>query len=238
MTRAMDEQGLLMLWQHCVGADRCRRDELLLGDEQALGARATRALALRAEWFGPRLELLADCPHCSATVEFALDAHRLAAELQRDASSADGGGWHEVERLAGATRLRPPCWRDVAEASARAQAHGEDFALVLLARCSDADVAALAPDARDALAARVAALDPGARVTVALGCPDCGCGWNAPLDAADLLWRELRRRAESLLSDVAALAEAWGWRESDVFALHPVRRAAYLQLAGARSALA
>jgi hypothetical protein len=234
----MDEQGLLALWQLGVGADRCRRDELLYSDEPALGARARHALALRAAWFGPRLELLADCPHCAATVEFTLDADVLADELQRDAAPADGGdGWHAAFDLPGVTRLRAPRWRDLCDASARVRADGDDFALVLLARCSDADVAALAPEVRDALAARVAALDPGARVSVALSCPDCGRGWDAPLDAAELLWRELRRRAEALLADVAALADAWGWRDADVLALHPVRRAAYLQLAGARGAL-
>lgn len=235
----MEEHDLLALWQLGVGVDRRRRDELLLGDEQALGARATHALGLRAAWFGPGLDLLADCPQCAATVEFTLDANHLANELHRDASPADAeDGWHAAFDLSGVTRLRAPRWRDLAEASAQAQASGDDFALVLLARCSDTDVAALAPDLRDALAARVAALDPGALVTLALVCPDCGHRWDAPLDAADLLWRELRRRAEALLSDVAALADAWGWREADVLALHPVRRAAYLQLAGARDLVA
>ena len=74
-------------------------------------------------------------------------------------------------------------------------------------------------------------LAPGASLRFALQCPDCGKGWNAPLDPVDLLWRELRHRAEQLLGEVTLLARSWGWSERDILRLSPVRRAAYLQLA-------
>jgi hypothetical protein len=76
------------------------------------------------------------------------------------------------------------------------------------------------------------ALEPGAAVTFDLTCPECGAQWSAPMDCGDVLWSELQVRAERLLLDVDALARAYGWSESQVLALSPTRRAAYLQLIG------
>ncbi|MGH8445497.1 MAG: hypothetical protein ACREVL_09520, partial [Solimonas sp.] len=56
--------------------------------------------------------------------------------------------------------------------------------------------------------------------------------WPALIDIAEALWQELRSRAEKILLEVDALASAYGWSEEQVLALSPVRRAAYLQLAG------
>ena len=56
---------------------------------------------------------------------------------------------------------------------------------------------------------------------------------NAPLDPVELLWRELRLRAEGLLADVAMLARGFGWSEREILELGAIRRAAYLQLLAA-----
>ncbi len=92
-------------------------------------------------------------------------------------------------------------------------------------RCDERDVAELS--------AQLDALDPGAVLGFALNCPACGHGWSAAIDVGCALWSELQRAAERALIEIDALARAYGWTERDVLSLSPVRRAAYLQLAGA-----
>ena len=82
----------------------------------------------------------------------------------------------------------------------------------------------------DALSRHMEALDPGAGVSFALVCPQCGTCWDAQLDVGELVWQKLRAAAERLLLDVDALARAYGWTEPEVLRLSPVRRAAYLQM--------
>jgi hypothetical protein len=55
---------------------------------------------------------------------------------------------------------------------------------------------------------------------------------SAVVDPAMLLWSAVETHAVALLQDVADLAAAFGWNESDVLALSPRLRAAYLELAG------
>jgi hypothetical protein len=47
------------------------------------------------------------------------------------------------------------------------------------------------------------------------------------------LWVELQRAAERTFVEIDALARAYGWAEKDVLGMSAMRRAAYLQLAGA-----
>jgi hypothetical protein len=90
------------------------------------------------------------------------------------------------------------------------------------------------PDAVvDRLSRRIEQLDPGARVSFTVACPDCAKSWDAALDVGDMLWMRLQAAAERLLLDVDALARAYGWSEAQVLALPPLRRAAYLQMVGA-----
>jgi hypothetical protein len=44
------------------------------------------------------------------------------------------------------------------------------------------------------------------------------------------LWQKVQLAAERLLLDIDTLARAYGWTESDVLRLSPVRRAAYVQM--------
>ncbi len=91
----------------------------------------------------------------------------------------------------------------------------------------------LDPALEDAVAARLAEADPGARIDLAVDCPGCGAAWSAPFDIVSFLWAEVDACARRLVGDVHALASAYGWTEDDVLALSPARREAYLELVGA-----
>ena len=71
---------------------------------------------------------------------------------------------------------------------------------------------------------------PGAWTELALACPECGHRWTETFDIVSFLWAELDSCAHRLVGDVHSLASAYGWRESDVLALSPSRRQAYLEL--------
>ena len=75
-------------------------------------------------------------------------------------------------------------------------------------------------------------VDPAAAAVINLDCPGCGRRWSAPFELAEFVWTEVDRCARRLLADVHTLASAYGWREADVLAVSPARRAFYLQWCG------
>lgn len=236
-----DDAALLALWEAALGRDAWQREELLVraatggAAPRTPGARNEALLRWRQQLLGRTLPLRATCPRCAGELDLALDTEALCA--------AQAGAEPETALLQlgeRRLRLRAPTIEDLRELSAR-HADADTLATALLERCACADPAPqpgspplpLEAHERAAVAARLEALDPCASFDIALACPDCGHAWHSPLDVAGTVWTELRRRAELLLLDVAALAREFAWSERDVLAMTPTRRAAYLQLAGA-----
>lgn len=218
----------LALWEDALGRDGTRREEALLGVvPSSLSERNLLALRRYAELFGPSVELVGKCTYCGAPVEFSIDAGSCAGSIAQDPGEKAMPEWHELHAGDATLRFRLPMPADLHEL--RAMDDADAFAEALLARCVEGG---LPDDARlrDALSRRIESLMPGASLSFSLRCPDCGGGWEAPLDPVELLWRELRLRAERLLVDIATLARNYGWSEREILGLGPVRRAAYLQL--------
>jgi hypothetical protein len=211
-------------------ADGDQRDALA---RLPLGVRDARLLAVRRALLGDRIDAEADCPACGERLELALGCGALIA-----ASSPPPDAW-EIECGEWRVTVRPLDSVDAAAAAASADATAA--AEVLLRRCvvdarrGDAacDALALPPDVRDAVAQSLADRDPGAECLLDLDCPACGHAWQSVLDVADFVWRELAARGDRLLGEVHVLARAYGWREADILALPPARRAAYLALVSA-----
>ena len=90
----------------------------------------------------------------------------------------------------------------------------------------------ISPALLEELETRMEQLDPAANIRLAMRCSDCGHTWDALLDVAACFWSELSARARHLLEAVHRLAGAYGWREADILALSPARRAAYLSMIG------
>lgn len=223
-----DEALTLALWEGAAGRRGAQRDAALLDAiPRSLPERNLLALRRYAGLFGPALELVGRCVHCGAAVEFTIDVEHCAGAVERDLPAPDAVHWHALDAGAGVLRFRLPGPADLDALDALDDP--ADFAEALLARCMEG---APPPDAvaRDAISRRMEALMPGATVSFSLHCPECGGDWNAPLDPLDLLWRELRLRAEGLLADIAVLARGFGWSEREILELGAVRRAAYLQL--------
>lgn len=193
-----------------------------------LGEREGDLLALRRALFGERMQVRLDCRACGADMEFELDAGEFTRSLDRPARQnvrLTEDGWDITFRL--------PAAADVTAA-----ARATDPRTALLARCLVSAVHDGAPRTADSLpppvqrriAEAVEAADPGADITLNVGCPECGTTTRAELDIASYLWTELDAWARDTLLDVHLLATAYGWSEPEILALSPLRRRYYLEL--------
>lgn len=210
----MREQALLDAWDAALAAPPGWRPAALVGALEALpwpklaewtaGRVNGRLLDLHAALFGPALEGVTRCPACATAVELALPVAALQAVPALPAP-AD----HPVPTLG---RLWQALGSD-SDAAARE---------TLLGATADAD-----------LEATWAAADPLAVTELALTCPACSHHWLEEADLGPFVWRKVDAWAEGLLDEVALLARAYGWRESDVLALPPARRRRYLERAWA-----
>jgi hypothetical protein len=217
------DRGLAMLSAALPDRPRDAFDAMLIGEQQRLLFR------LRAMTFGSAVDGVVDCPHCEERLEF---------ELEPAALLPDPGVATETEvRMDGLElRIRPLRVGDI-----RDVARLDDPELVrrilgeravLSARGTDGEVEAA--DLPDAVIARVsdelARIDAAAEMLIELRCPGCGAVLSPVLDAAELLWSEIRGLAQRLLMEVHTLASAYGWTEREILGLTPARRQAYISL--------
>jgi hypothetical protein len=229
---------LLALWERGLGQDGWLQADALLREEdesaaaRTLGARTRALVRLHSTLFGPRVELVSQCPSCDSLAQFSVDCDALLEGLP----VPTGGPVHRLELPGCAIEFRLPTSADIAAASN--QPTDDAFARRLIARCvlgcnRDGDPVqpnALPDEILDAVSQQMEALDPGATVSFAVDCPDCATRWTAPLDVGQLVWQHVQTAAERLFLDVDALARAYGWTEREILSLPPARRAAYLQI--------
>jgi hypothetical protein len=257
---ALSTAALLRAWEGGLGRSPVERALVLLGtagpdppaDDPAtlpIGERDARLLVLRERAFGPQLTGLTDCPGCGERLEFDFAAADVqAVRGRRPAAGRDGrpdvGGDAVEEGVEGLrvavgdfqVRFRLPNSVDLAAIPPDADV--ERARDLLLTRCvlevrregREGLVEHLPADVQDAVVARMAEADPQGDVQIALTCPACGNTWEAAFDILTTVWAEVDAWARRLLRDVHALASAYGWRETDVLALSPVRRQAYLEM--------
>lgn len=223
------ERQVLALWEATVGRDRWQRDDALLGiaapAPRGLGARNLGLLALRNTIFNRQWSLRSACPACAAECEFTIDCVALAEQLGAQPNGERGA----IEWQGRSLSARAPTIDDLMAIAG--EADGADAARMLLARCLEgADGLALDESAIDRLERHLESLDPAATISFQLRCVGCDHEWSSLLDVGEALSAELQRSAERTLTEVDALARAYGWTEAEVLQLSPVRRAAYLQL--------
>ncbi|MBT2424115.1 hypothetical protein J7F04_41550 [Streptomyces sp. ISL-24] len=196
-----------------------------------VGEREADLFALRRALFGERMQVRLECTACGADMEFDLDAGEFARSLGK--TGTPGEPVVRVEQDGWDVRFRLP---GVADLTAAARA--ADPRAALLARClvsAERDGAAVAAGdlpvpVQRRIAEAVEAADPGADVTLNVGCPECGAATRAELDIASYLWTELDAWARDLLLDIHLLATSYGWSEPEILALSPLRRRYYLEL--------
>jgi hypothetical protein len=199
-----------------------------------VGQRDARLLEMREALFGTQLTCLTSCPRCGEKLELALQTGQLRStppDGQASASHTLSAGQVEVKfRLPNSADLLQIA--DLADASqARA---------TLLERCvqqvtrsgAPLSVSELPEDVLSGITERMAQIDPQADIQIALTCPACAWQWSSLFDIVSYLWSEINTWAIRMLREVHQLASVYGWRESDILALSPLRRQLYLELIG------
>lgn len=233
----VDVGTILALWDAAQGPPHRRAARLLVamgeGDPACLtlGEAARRLLSLHADLLGESRACLSTCPACGALNEGTIAPRELAL-VPADATPvvAAAEGWRAAARPltladfeAAATSV------DVAAAAALLC----ERALVAIDRPEGVPAGQPLPESLvEAIGAALDRADPLTEPSIAFVCAACGEGWDVALDPALLLAEELRASARRAASEVALLARAFGWSESQILALSPARRRLYLELAG------
>lgn len=227
---------LLDMWEQVESCPPAQRGLALLETadphEMTIGQAEERLLALHETMFGPRINGFARCPSCGEALELTINIAELRATV------AEALPEHSLRHKQYEVHYRPLTMDDLAAASgcnnvAAAREVLFQRAIVSAMRGGQSIQPAKLPKGVAArLAQCLAESDPWAESLLNLHCPECGHEWTVLLDIAAFLWTALRGRAQQLLYDVHVLAAAYGWRESDILAMSPRRREAYLTLVG------
>jgi hypothetical protein len=243
--RSADEQALILLGAALPNATPGSLARLPIGQRDAA------LLAMRERVFGARMVGRAACPACgeSLGMDFTVNdiraqSHGAGATPNADhieGTLADGPLFDDAAAIAFShagyqVRFRLPNTIDI-----RAVSHAGDLGdaraalierCVLEARRDGGRVAAaeLPEPIREAIAQRMADVDPQADLRLSLSCPACGHAWQTHFDIGAYFWEELHAWALRLLREVHILAHAYGWREADILALSPARRQVYLDM--------
>lgn len=233
----VDDRWVLGAWERGQFADPVNRAVILLAaaagcsDEDAerveLGARDA---FLGAELFrlaGAVVWSWVPCSGCGETLDVPVD---LGA-LPRGAGADTGRPGVTVETPDGRLAVRLPDSRDL-----RAVADDSDGVVagrrMLLRRLllDPPTNQEITEETAEIIEAALEEASPGAAVSVTVACPGCDADTDAVLDVPLLLWCHVEAAATALMSEIHALASAYGWTETDVLGLPPSRRRGYLAL--------
>lgn len=239
---------LLRAWEYGSTASNAVRAMELLGVSydgldarrllaMPLGQRDTLLLQLHRHLFGGRLDSVAQCPACGATVEASFDADALQLEHGSDDGSQDGTRVLEWHAMSGDLRVRFRAINSEDLLAIESCSDGTSARQRLWERCvievSRGDAtesnASLSSAVQKELVQAMAAADPQADLQFDLTCPDCAHRWQPAFDIAQFLWQELHGWAIRTLRDVDAIARVYHWSEADILAMSPRRRHAYLE---------
>lgn len=237
--RPLSAAQLLEAWERGLSETRWRRALPMLAASSdtstegvatlSIGERDRRLLKLREWVFGPQLGSIADCANCGERLEWTLETQSLLA-----AAGAGFEGTFESDEYRVSFRLPNTLDLEAVAQSADTQVARN----VLLERCVtsvlkdgvEVGPARLPETVTEALAQRMAEVDPQADMQMNLACPACGHSWQALFDIESYFWTELHSWAQRILSEVHMLACAYGWREKDILELSAWRREFYLGL--------
>lgn len=192
----------------------------------------TSALVARvySESFGDTVEGVLTCGSCAESLEVTLPLGAFS-----DMPGGPGTATVTLPQDGQALVVRCPTTRDLLAVAAVS-----DPAAALLARCvtgadgTTIEPGSLDPDTLEAVDAAAEELAGAAAVLVRSRCPKCGFEVSADVDVPGLLWQRVSDEVPAVLAEVAELASAFGWSETDILAMSAPRRGAYLGLVRSR----
>lgn len=205
-------------------------------EKMCIGQRDALLLMLREQTFGSRLVCLAGCPGCSERMEVAFSVQDILvdpATKTGEALSIAVSGYEVLFRLV--------CSQDlIAITGIKDPTLARSILLdrcILAVRHNDENISEhisideLPADVISAVVDGMEQADPQADVQLSLTCSSCGHEWQASFDIVSFFWSEIDNWAHRILREVHALARAYGWSESDILEMSPLRRQIYLEMA-------
>jgi hypothetical protein len=239
---ALTQAQLLDIWDAGSSASPWARAGLLLqaawpensAARWPLGVVNARLLELRRSVFGSWWKCVANCPACAQVAEVQLDITAMLAAAP-NGDVADIQTWHVLDEANGATRFRLPVLGDLARTDTVETPRASQLlhAIVEMPTSQtmiDASMLNQPIPIRSEIEQQLLQLDPLAAIDIVMDCPSCAHQWRAAADVIGMLWAELSAMAKRLLGDVARLAAVFGWSETQILALSPVRRQHYLDM--------
>jgi hypothetical protein len=231
--RALSQADCLALWES--GHELHPLDQALLAIQTAfpetrdqsvadwpLGRRNRKLAELRCALFGRWIRGWSACEACGEKVEFSVDGAAIS-----ECATPDTDATIQV----GKKTFRLPSSRDLAQITAEPDADAASVRLLQLCEVSAEQQKARPSDEElELIGDRISEADPLAEILLHFDCPACGHSFDQALDLSSFLWAEIEGRAKKLLLDVYELAASFGWSESDILALSPMRRDLYLQM--------
>jgi hypothetical protein len=230
---------MLNIWERSGGKTSIERSMDLLsrssiGEDPAalsIGQRDVHLFRLRERFFGARLSNIADCPSCRERVEWVGSiGDLLVTGREKEGPVAEAFMFHAAPYV---IRFRLPNSYDLLNAYGyKGKPERLLFDCILEVRkdeerCNAADLPA---EVFDQLDQRMAEEDPQADVSMLLSCPKCSHHWEMSFDICSYLWIEIDHWAKHILREVAVLASAFGWSESEILNMSPRRRRLYLEM--------
>jgi hypothetical protein len=246
--RALSVPELLTVWERGLAArpyERALAILLVASPETSpatlarlsIGRRDANLLQLREWAFGSDLAIMAVCPSCRQTLEMTMTVAEL--RVSADPRMKPGDDLESSLMLRDyEVRYRSPNTEDLAGCAGLEPAAIRRKLLaccVTDACCQGKSMSAeeLPEDVAQKVEEQIAVMDPQADTRLDLTCPECHHRWREVFDIVSFFWTEIDVWARRILREVNVLARAYGWRESDILALSPVRRQIYLAMAQA-----
>ena len=184
-----------------------------------LGERNALLLEVRAATLGRRMDAVAECPKCSALLEFSLDVLELEKQLEAQCA--------EVEANSAKSGVRPANTEDLI--ATRGAVSEVEALAILVARTVEASAA----NADGVAMEKLERMNAAAEIRVELACTECPAIVVMDLDIAQFLLKEIASAARRLMTEIHELALAYGWSERAIANMSAWRRATYLEMLGA-----
>ncbi|MCI0698653.1 phage baseplate protein [candidate division KSB1 bacterium] len=233
---------LLKLWEWGQGQTLVRRALALLAaaypektpEELAklsIGQRNACLLKLHEMTFSPRLLCVATCPGCRERLELSFNVADMRAAPESEAAEEfllSHEGYYVQFRLPNSQDLIA-----IVDNGNVQLARNLLFerCLVSASHNGEEQLASQLPENLVSMViARMAQTDSMGDIQLALCCVECGHQWHETFDVVSFFWTEITAVVQRLLGEVHTLAHAYGWREADILAMSPWRRAFYLQM--------
>jgi hypothetical protein len=221
------ERALILLEAACPDCDRASLAVMSIGQRDA------RLLRLREWAFGSEIAACTACPQCHQYLEFTFQADAL-----RQGGCHTNAGQIPCSIDGYELLLRPLNSLDLmscAGLDATALQHRLLGCCFLSARLGDTAISldrvpeeVIAPALESAASA-----DSATELYIEASCANCCHSFHEVFDILSFFWSEIDAWVRRMLREVHVLASAYGWTESDILALSPLRRQLYLELANA-----